>query len=246
MKKEIKNNELIDMFNSGKNCSELAILYDCNAETIRLRLKKEGVNTSKKKCDIICPYCFGYSRKEGKTQYGKQKFLCLTCEKIFVSDIKEQKEDMIKLSTSEIGEKLGVSSTVPQRIHKKYGLTRNIGVAINTKLALKLGLSYDEYILSLPIYKKYKRKVWSITNKQKIDMLVNYEKRGLCGVVGAYQLDHKFSILEGFKNNVDAEIIGGIKNLEFITWEENREKGSSCSISLNDLTTIDIKVRVKN
>ena len=151
------------------------------------------------------------------------------------------------LSTTEIGKILGVSSTVPQRILKKIGVTRRINIAIDTKNANKYNLSYDEYISALPIFKKYKKEVKYITNKQPINKLLNYEKRGRCGTIGAYQLDHKYSILEGFKNNVKPEIIGNIKNLEFIPWEENRNKGSLCSITLEELTipASDIIVRVK-
>jgi len=263
MKKKIDNTLLIEMFNSGKNCSELAKLFDCDPETIRLRLKKEGVDTSKQKCDVICVHCNGNSRKEGKTQYGKQKYLCLKCGKIFVSDIKKQKTEMVKrheeikkmylidgLSTIEIGEKLGVSSTVPQRILKKYGLTRNVLDSYKHKYLKTYGVEYDEYLKTLPAYIKYRNEVYKVTKKQNISVLPNSNKRGLCGIDGAYQLDHKYSILEGFKNGIDPKIIGNIVNLELIPWEENLKKRDKCSINLEKLLimynpALDIKVRVK-
>jgi hypothetical protein len=43
--------------------------------------------------------------------------------------------------------------------------------------------------------------------------------------------------MEGFNNNVPAEIIGNIKNLEFIPWEENIKKRTKCSITINELIT---------
>jgi len=63
------------------------------------------------------------------------------------------------------------------------------------------------------------------TNKNDLSVLENYnKKRGLSGVVGAYQLDHVISIKDGYDNNIKPEVIGSIDNLQFITWEENRSK----------------------
>lgn len=257
MIKEIENTELINLFNQGNNCSQIAKLFNCDSETIRLRLKKEGIDTSKKICEVKCVHCDGESRKEGKTKYGKQRYFCLKCDKLFVGDILKQKNEMIerhdkikkmylidKLSTTEIADKLGVSSTVPQRILKKYGLTRNILTSYKLTYEKKYGVDYDEYLKKLPAFLKYKKEVYNLTKKQNIQLLLNYNKRGLCGINGAHQLDHKYSILEGFKNGVNPIIISNICNLEFIPWKENLKKGSDCSITLEKLVT-DIQVRVK-
>ena len=97
------------------------------------------------------------------------------------------------------------------------------------------GVNYDEYLKNLPEYSKYRRKVNSLTNKQPIHTLLNYEKRGVSGVDGAYHLDHKFSISEGFKNKVKPQIIADLNNLEFIPWEENVKKRTKCSITKEEL-----------
>lgn len=74
-------------------------------------------------------------------------------------------------------------------------------------------------------YNQYKAKVYSITRLQDITILENYNKpRGICGVEGAYQLDHIISIKYGFENNIDPEVIGNLNNLRFIPWEDNRSK----------------------
>ncbi|QOQ37538.1 putative head morphogenesis protein [Escherichia phage vB_EcoM_WL-3] len=57
----------------------------------------------------------------------------------------------------------------------------------------------------------------------------------MCGVEGAYQLDHKVSIKYGFDNLIPPEIIASVKNLEIITWESNREKSKRNSVDLWDL-----------
>ena len=74
-------------------------------------------------------------------------------------------------------------------------------------------------------YSKYASEVMRITRQQDLTVLENYDKpRGLCGVEGAYQLDHIISIKYGFDNNISPDIIGSINNLQFITWQENRAK----------------------
>ena len=50
-----------------------------------------------------------------------------------------------------------------------------------------------------------------------------------------YELDHKFSRTEGFKQSIPPEIIGHYANLELITKKENRSKRTKCSITLSEL-----------
>ena len=72
---------------------------------------------------------------------------------------------------------------------------------------------------------KYKSEVYRITRKQDLSLLENYEMpRGICGVDGAYQLDHIISIKRGFEEGISASIIGHISNLQFIPWKANRDK----------------------
>lgn len=52
-----------------------------------------------------------------------------------------------------------------------------------------------------------------------------------------YELDHKFSITEGFKQGVDSAIIGHFANLELIPKSVNRSKRIRCSITLEELIT---------
>ena len=249
---KIKNiSEVIELHKKGKNCSEIAKIYNCDPENIRYHLKKNGVNTSISFDNIKCVYCDGKTQKSGKSN-GKQRFFCVSCDKIFNEDFiqyrnnnnkfKLEKHNLIKklylvdnLSTTEIGDKLGLTATGIQTILKQYGVIREIGHAKELRYAKDLGLSHNDYIKRLPVFKKYRKNVTKITNKQPLHELKNYDKRGKCGVDGAYQLDHKYSVLEGFKNDISPEIIGNIKNLEIISWEENALKGSKCSITIEEL-----------
>lgn len=80
-------------------------------------------------------------------------------------------------------------------------------------------------------YKKYYKKVWSVTNKNNLKQLENYEKRGSKRKnIDAFHLDHIFPISMGFKYNIPAEKIGHINNLRFVHWNENTRK--NCKITI--------------
>jgi len=53
-----------------------------------------------------------------------------------------------------------------------------------------------------------------------------------------HELDHKYSIYEGFLNNIDPKIISHYKNLQVIPTKENRKKKFNSSISLKELLEI--------
>lgn len=84
----------------------------------------------------------------------------------------------------------------------------------------------------LPEHKIYKYHVKRITNMQPLSSLKNYERRGAFGkTVDPYQLDHKFSIAQGFLHNIPPYIIGHISNLEMLPAKQNNSKGASCSVT---------------
>ena len=86
-------------------------------------------------------------------------------------------------------------------------------------------LTPEQYEKQLTDFYKYRLQVESITKQQPIHILKNYDKpRGKMGVRGAYQLDHIVSVHQGFHQDISAEIIGNISNLQFISWDENRDK----------------------
>lgn len=90
----------------------------------------------------------------------------------------------------------------------------------------------------------YKRAVSSVTHKSLKDF--GDEKfgfgwkdtLGLMGVDDGMQVDHIYSIKNGFDNYIPAYIIGNINNLRIISWEENISKSSNSEISLEDLISV--------
>lgn len=136
------------------------------------------------------------------------------------------------LSGMQISELLNISHTVVYKILKKHDIVQKSRSQIMTKLNNE---DYDKYIQNLPEFVKYRIKVNSITDKQPLHTLENYKKRGKTGISGAHHVDHKFSVMEGFKNNIPADIISHICNLQMIPWEENLSKRDRCSITIQDL-----------
>lgn len=81
----------------------------------------------------------------------------------------------------------------------------------------------------------YSRKVWRFTNESNIKDLPNYSLRGRAEVIGSYQLDHKYSIFQGFKDSILPYWIGSINNLEMIGSIDNIRKREKCSITMDEL-----------
>lgn len=125
------------------------------------------------------------------------------------------------------------SKTHPDRVknHSRLGA----GTRLNNSLTFEQRMqgiakrngyqTYQEYKDSLPAWKLYKLDVWRITNQQPLDTLENFDMRGVNGQTGAYTLDHIISIKKGFIENIPAEQIGHVSNLQMLPWEENITKG---------------------
>ena len=92
----------------------------------------------------------------------------------------------------------------------------------------KSGPLHPNYNHNSPDFVKYKKLVSYYTeknyknNKDKINPY-NYQ-RTLCGVDNGYQLDHIVSIKNGFDSGTLPIIIGGVENLQMLTWQENNQK----------------------
>jgi hypothetical protein len=82
-------------------------------------------------------------------------------------------------------------------------------------------------------FREYVFKVYKETRETlKQHNIKNIELRGM---EKGYELDHKFSIYDGFVNQIPHKLIAHHKNLQVIPTHQNRSKGSSSSISLKEL-----------
>jgi len=256
---------VVYLYSGGNSFSKISVLLNISRDNVKNILIEKNVwveNRDKIKKEfndidienIIKKYSGGLSVKKISNLYGVsvvpikrilkdanllRKGLS-NGKKIELSD--EQKS-LIKFlylekykNTNEISSQIGLTKSFVDKYLTNCGYRRDKSNGASVGLVNRYhGIKYDEYLKIIPDLDKYKLDVVKITRQQPIHNLLNYDKRGNSGVEGSYQLDHKFSISEGFKNGVPAEIIGGIKNLEFIPWEENIKKRTNCSITINEL-----------
>ena len=92
------------------------------------------------------------------------------------------------------------------------------------------GIKINEETLSE--YRKYRRLVDIKTRKtlkDHINKILNIKN------LKGNSLDHKFSVVCGFNNNVSSDIISHWKNLEVIPLSENFKKHKKCSIAIEQL-----------
>ena len=162
----------------------------------------KNAKTKLKKTGILrCPPCAG---KEGR----------LNSDKPVPGRPKGSKtREELRMSHSRLGagKRLSNSLTKEQRmlsIAKRYGYN-----------------SYEEYQATLSDCEKYKNEVWRVTNQQPLHLLENFNKRAKSGTEDGYQIDHIYSVLKGFKNQVPPNIIGNIENLQMLPWLHNVKKG---------------------
>lgn len=96
----------------------------------------------------------------------------------------------------------------------------------------KKGLITDPTIR--PEFYRYKAIVAYLTEKHRTTISEGYVT-GLAGKDGAYHIDHKYSILHGYKNKISPLVIGHLQNLEMIPWKDNVSKHTNSSISVEQL-----------
>lgn len=83
----------------------------------------------------------------------------------------------------------------------------------------------------------YKSKVYLETEKvyRKYKNIINPNNLVRGRGKDKYHIDHKFSVLEGFKNNIPVYIICHYSNLEMLLEKDNISKDCKCSVSIDDL-----------
>lgn len=107
-----------------------------------------------------------------------------------------------------------------------------------------IGEDHPNWSYTKSEFKAYKRIVYRITNltyKHHKDIInPNKYVRGKAGVIDAWHLDHKISIMHGFINNIDPNIIGHVSNLQMLPWRDNIVK----SDKVNEEMMVEIMMQV--
>ena len=91
-------------------------------------------------------------------------------------------------------------------------------------IEIRFSMDYEQWKTTLPEKKSYYMKVRSLTEKQPLHTLKNFQHRGKF----TYHVDHIVPIIYGYINNIPAEEIAHISNLRIITATENLQK--NCNI----------------
>lgn len=117
----------------------------------------------------------------------------------------------------------------------KFG--RNGYSRIATKAIIKGNITKEKkglISLNRNEFKRYKVVVQYLTEKHR-EALTRGFVTGLAGTQNAWHIDHIFSVLKGYQNNISPFVIGHITNLQMLPWEDNLSKHSSCNITIDKL-----------
>jgi hypothetical protein len=162
------------------------------------------------------------------TPHVRDKNIEITKERNYIRKCPNCKSDMYYMSERSLKKGIYYKTVCNSCSTKLYNKTFNDVINeehIKKMRATKAGFdSWEEYVEGYPKKQFYKREVWRLTYKNPLNELENWDKRGRCGVDGAYQLDHIQSINWGWENGIPAEKIADWDNLRMIPWKENREK----------------------
>jgi len=91
------------------------------------------------------------------------------------------------------------------------------------------------YRVDKPLWEIYRDRVHELTYHTYNKYKEQINPQGLPRGINTYHLDHRFSIKEGFENNIPIHIIASVHNLEMLKAKDNRIKTRKCSISLENL-----------
>jgi len=211
---EIEINDILLHYSNGLSCQKIAKLYNMSSEPIKRILRNKNI------------------LRRGNSNGVKiilTEELKESIKKLYLIDYK---------NSYEISEILGFTPFFIDKFLSTSGYRRNKSQGTSIGMIKKyrgILYSYNQYLNDVDEFYRYKINVNRITNQQPINSLLNFNKRGKSGVNGAYHLDHRFSIMEGFKGKINPKIIGNINNLEFIPWIDNIKKRTNCSITKEEL-----------
>ncbi len=128
------------------------------------------------------------------------------------------------------------------REHGKFTTTRNKLVSMGVRCPecskkhvlekrIKSGRAKDPNTLTE--YEKYRKEVWKETN-------INYKKHK--EVLGersrTKHLDHIYSIVHGFRDNISPKVLGNIVNLRIIDAKDNQTKNTDSHFTKEELLTL--------
>lgn len=201
-------------------------------QSLDFKAKRENTMISKYGViEIMQDPIFAKKQQESTKKTVIEKY---DCEYVTQTNIFKEKSKQTNLLN--LGVEYPMQSDIIKLKSKKtcminYGVSNPLrSSVIKKKIRIKMENAGCWTKLSdMPNFIHYSRLVWLETRKNDLTTLPNHDRRGK----NDYHLDHKYSIFEGFKNNILPSIIGNIKNLEFIPYKENLTKGKKSSVDID-------------
>lgn len=117
-------------------------------------------------------------------------------------------------------------------ILKKYGVDNVFKSEYFDLLMKERGIRYEnlEEYVDFDNYRRVVRKLTEKTFRENYEFLTTIYLRG-----EDYNLDHIYSIYQGFKEKIEPEVISSIINLQLLPSKINKIKGSNCWIEKEEL-----------
>lgn len=214
------------LYNEGKTLTELGDMFKVDRNTIRYHLKKHGIPMRTKK------------------EVSQQRKIDISIDSILYLINVE------KMLVTEVAEYFGVTrSTIGKRL-KEVGLNcknhknqrERQSKFMKENNPVPKGCTRDEELIQKLVEQKensLKKKIETFNPKSfkeyaKFARYLAYKEYGLKTPKGM-NIDHIYSLQDGYKNNVPVDVISHKENLRLISEKENLEKGSDSLICLDEL-----------
>lgn len=230
----IPKEELIELYiNQKLSIDKISKIYKCSRSAVTNRLKENNIPIR--------------SLKEArKSKFERELGFSLTSEKI----MEKINEGMLAI---EVAEYFGVGHGTILRTLKKDGIhlsqMESYVAFKNSKVSRERWKDKDS-----PQNKKQRERLRELNKKRIEKAQLRYEtahlgsykeyKRACARIVDqlfgtdrpeGMQYDHKYSIMDGYKNGVPAPILSHPSNIRLITAFENNSKGNDSIITLEEL-----------
>jgi predicted nucleic acid-binding Zn ribbon protein len=236
MTKHIPKEELIDLYiNQGMSINAISKKYNCDFRTVKKRLEEYNIPTRSRKeqreKEVEIKLGFPLTSEMIMEKINEGLLITQAADFFNVNHKtvrKRLKEDGIDLTKLESYQKrieeynrqtsLGMWANDPNRKKEHYEKLKRI----NEKRSEKADVRYEMAHLKSP--EEYKKACARIADRY-------YGTKRPEGM----QIDHKYSVHDGYMNGVPAPVLSHPFNLRLITAEENLLKGHDSIITLEEL-----------
>lgn len=235
-----------DHFKRGQRCSKCSGIKKLTYEFVKNKFNIEGYKLLSKtyknnftKLDVLCPnnhkikLCYHDFDSGNRCQlcYGNKRYTHEEVKNIF-------KKYGYKLLSKKYGNNKSILSLKCPKGHKiKMKLnhflnSERCGICYKENNRGENHHSYKNYTKEeLKEFKNYRMRVMQLSNqifnKYYYQINPNKLKRGY----NDYHLDHIYTVLDGFENNISSEVISNPNNLQMMWWNDNIVKSSNSEIT---------------